>query len=68
MKSLIDFMQSTAGRVLRVVLGLALIYVGLGIVGGTTGVIVAVVGILPIVFGVWGPCLLGFIFKQSTRS
>jgi hypothetical protein len=68
MKSLIDFMQSTAGRVLRVVLGLALIYAGLGIVGGTTGVIVAVVGILPIVFGVWGPCLLGFIFKQPTRS
>jgi hypothetical protein len=68
MKSLIDFMQSTAGRVLRIVLGLALVYVGFALVGGTAGVIIAVVGLLPIAFGVWGPCLLGFIFKQSTRA
>ena len=65
MKGLIDFMQGTVGRILRVVLGLALIYVGLAIVGGTIGILVAVIGLLPIVMGVWGPCLLGFVFKSA---
>jgi hypothetical protein len=65
MKSLIDFMQGNVGRVLRVVLGLALIYVGLAVVGGTAGIIIAVIGILPIAMGVWGPCLVGFVFKSA---
>jgi hypothetical protein len=65
MKGLIDFMQSTVGRILRIVLGLALIYVGLAVVGGTAGIIVAVIGLLPIALGVWGPCLLSFVFKSA---
>jgi hypothetical protein len=65
MAGLIDFMQGTAGRILRVVLGLALIYVGLTIVGGTIGIVVAVIGLLPIAMGVWGPCLHGFVFKPG---
>ena len=65
MTSLIDFMQGTAGRILRVVLGLALIYAGLAIVGGTIGIVVAIIGLLPIAMGVWGPCLLSFVFKPA---
>ena len=65
MKSLIGFMQGTFGRVLRVVLGLALIYIGLAVVGGTAGIVIAVIGIVPIVMGAWGPCLLGFVFKSA---
>lgn len=65
MKGLIDFMQGTAGRVLRVILGLVLIYAGLTVVGGTVGIIIAVIGLLPIAMGVWGPCLLGFVFKSA---
>jgi hypothetical protein len=65
MKGLIDFMQSNLGRILRVVLGLALIYFGLALVGGTTGIVVAVIGLLPIAMGVWGPCLLSFVFKSA---
>jgi hypothetical protein len=68
MNSLINFMQSIAGRALRVILGIALIYVGLVVVGGTVGTIVAIVGLLPIAMGVWGPCLLGFVFKQPKRT
>lgn len=63
MKALLGFMQSTWGRVLRVVLGLVLVYVGFTMIGGTVGIIVAVIGLLPIVMGLWGPCLLGFVFK-----
>ena len=68
MNGLINFMQGTVGRVARVVLGLALIYVGLAVVGGTAGIVVAVIGLLPIAMGVWGPCLLGFVFKQPTHA
>ncbi len=65
MSALINFMQNYAGRALRVILGLALIYVGFSIVGGTLGVVLAIVGLVPIAMGIWGPCLLGFIFKPS---
>jgi hypothetical protein len=68
MNGLINFLQGSFGRVLRVVLGLALVYIGLALVGGTAGIIVAVIGLLPIAMGVWGPCLLGFIFKQPTHA
>ncbi len=65
MNGLINLMQGIAGRALRVVLGLALIYVGLAVVGGIAGIVVAVIGLLPIAMGVWGPCLLGFVFKPA---
>ncbi len=68
MNSLISFMQNIAGRALRVILGLALIYVGFVVIGGTVGAIVAIIGILPIAMGAWGPCLLGFVFKQPTHA
>ncbi len=65
MKALITFMEGAWGRGLRVVLGLVLIYVGWSMVGGTTGTIIAIVGLVPLIMGLWGPCLLGFIFKKK---
>lgn len=67
MNSLIDFLQSSTGRIIRVILGLALIYVGLAIFGGTAGTILAIIGLVPMAMGIWGPCLLGFIFKQPKQ-
>ena len=63
MAGLLNFMRSGIGRILRIVLGLALIWLGLmGPMAGTTGgAIVAVIGIVPIVMGIWGPCLLQFL-------
>ncbi len=63
MAGLVNFMNTAIGRILRIVLGLALIWLGiLGPMAGTTGgVIVAVIGIVPIVMGIWGRCLLGFL-------
>ncbi|MCB0250359.1 MAG: DUF2892 domain-containing protein, partial [Anaerolineae bacterium] len=57
------FMRSGVGRILRIVLGLVLIWLGLmGPLAGTTGgAIVAVIGVVPIVMGVWGPCLVQFL-------
>ena len=53
------FMSSTAGRALRVAAGLALIVIGLGIVGGTGGIILAVVGLVPLGAGAANVCLFG---------
>ena len=63
MSGLINFMNETAGRVLRVVLGLVLVYLGLAVLGDTIGMIVAVIGLVPIAMGLWGKCLLQFVFK-----
>ena len=63
MAGFLDFMRSGVGRILRIVLGLVLIWLGLmgPLAGSTGGVIVAVIGIVPIVMGVWGPCLVQFL-------
>lgn len=61
MSAFINFMNGGIGRAARIVLGLALIYVGLVTLGGTTGYIVAAVGIVPIILGVSGRCLVEFL-------
>ena len=69
MKALINFMNGGLGRVARVVLGLALVYVGLFVLGaGLTGYVVALIGLVPIIMGFWGNCLLQFAFHQASRS
>lgn len=55
----VTFMSSPAGRAARVVAGLALIVIGLAVVGGTGGVILAVVGLVPLAAGMANVCLFG---------
>jgi hypothetical protein len=50
------FMASAYGRALRVAFGIGLIFVGLGIVSGTVGWIIAAFGLVPIAAGVFGLC------------
>ena len=61
MGAIAGIMNTMAGRAARVILGLVLIYVGLSVVGGTGGMILAVVGIVPILLGVTGRCLTEFL-------
>ena len=56
------FMASTAGRIIRVLAGLALIAWGLLGLGGTTGVIVAVVGAVPLLAGLFDFCVFAPLF------
>ncbi len=56
------FMSSSWGRVLRVVAGAALIGIGLGVVGGIGGIVLAVVGAVPLLAGALDVCLIGRIF------
>ena len=54
-----SFMSSTAGRALRIIAGLALILIGLVVIGGTGGIVLAVVGLVPLGAGVANVCLFG---------
>ena len=58
MTGFVTFMNATLGRTLRVLLGITLIIFGLLLLGGTVGIVVALVGLLPIALGLWGRCLL----------
>jgi hypothetical protein len=65
--SIIRFMNNAFGRALRFALGVALIAYGLLVLGGTAGIVVAVVGLLPIGLAVWGHCLLE-VFAPRAHS
>lgn len=58
MAGLIAFMNSTIGRILRIVIGLALIWAGLTQMSGIGGYIVAIIGLVPLILGLTGRCLL----------
>ncbi len=45
-------------RIVRVVLGVALVGVGFGVVRGTAGVVLGIVGLIPLVTGLVGYCPL----------
>jgi len=56
MNPLVKFMDSAAGRIARIVAGVVLIAAGLFAIQGTAGIIVAVVGVLPLLAGVFDFC------------
>jgi hypothetical protein len=56
--ALARFMAGTLGRAIRIIAGVVLIAVGLGVVGETTGIIIAVIGVLPILAGVFNVCII----------
>ena len=55
----VKFMTSGMGRGARIVLGLIILSVGLLVVQGTPGLIMAVVALVPIAGGVFDYCLVG---------
>ncbi len=62
MNPFIAFMASTNGRIVRIVAGLALVAWGVLGLGGTTGVIVAVIGALPLLAGLFDFCIFAPLF------
>jgi len=53
-----QFMASAAGRITRVVAGIALIVIGVFVIGDTAGWIVAAVGLLPLAAGAFDFCTI----------
>ena len=62
------FMSSGLGRGLRIVVGLALIVIGLFSVGGTGGLSLAVVGAVPLLAGVFDVCLFAPLFSAPLKG
>lgn len=55
-------MSSTAGRLVRILAGIVLIYLGLVTVGGIGGMILAAVGLVPLLGGAFNFCLFAPLF------
>jgi hypothetical protein len=62
MNPFVKFMASPAGRITRVVAGIVLIALGLLVIKGTGGIILAVVGIVPLVAGMFDFCVFAPLF------
>jgi hypothetical protein len=68
MDKFFGFMEGPVGRLLRIALGISLIWFGLGRMGGAGGLVVAVAGLLPVVMGAWGPCLVHLAMGRLRRA
>jgi hypothetical protein len=62
MNPFVKFLASPAGRVVRALAGLALIAWGLLGLGGPAGIVVAVIGIVPLAAGLFDFCVFAPLF------
>lgn len=62
MNPVISFLASGTGRIVRILAGLALIVWGIWGLGGTTGILVAVIGAVPLAAGVFDFCVFAPLF------
>jgi len=62
MNTVFRFLASSAGRVVRAVAGLALIVVGIAVIGGVVGWILAIVGLVPLAAGLFDRCVFAPLF------
>lgn len=61
-------MSSTRGRIGRVVAGLALIVGGLFALGGTAGMVLAAIGMVPLLAGAFDVCIFSALFGGPLRG
>jgi hypothetical protein len=57
-----QFMASGTGRAIRIVAGIALIAGGLLATGGTAGIIMAAIGLVPLLAGTFDMCVFSALF------
>jgi hypothetical protein len=62
MNPFVKFMASPAGRIIRVVAGIVLVAWGLLVIHGVGGIIVAVVGLVPLLAGLFDFCVFAPLF------
>jgi fatty acid desaturase len=68
MNPFVKFMASKTGRITRIVAGIALVAWGLLGLGGAAGIIVAVVGLVPLLAGLFDVCVFAPLFKNPFRG
>lgn len=64
----VQFMASMTGRWLRIIAGAALIVIGLLVVQDTAGIILAVVGVVPLLAGALDFCILAPLFGAPLQG
>jgi hypothetical protein len=62
MNPFVKFLASTAGRITRIIAGIALIAVGMLVIHGVGGILLAVVGLVPLVAGLFDFCVFAPLF------
>lgn len=63
MNSFFAFLGSSNGRIVRAVAGVVLIILGLFVITGTLGIIIAIIGLAPLAAGVFDFCIFAPLFK-----
>jgi hypothetical protein len=64
----VDWLLSTQGRLARIGAGTLLILIGLGLVGGFLGVILLLIGAVPIASAAYGTLLVGPLFGRDIHG
>jgi len=64
----VDWFFTTQGRITRIVVGSLLIILGLGIIGGFIGVLLLIIGAVPIASAAYGTFLLAPFFGRDIRG
>jgi hypothetical protein len=62
MNPFVKFMSSPAGRITRIIAGIILVALGLSVVHGVGGIVLIVVGLLPLVAGLFDFCVFAPLF------
>lgn len=62
MEAVFKFIAGSAGRLIRALAGVALILIGLLVIKGTGGWILAVVGLAPLAAGIFDFCIFAPLF------
>ena len=60
--------EGTVDRVVRVALGVVLLIVGFGVIGGTGGTVLGIVGLVPLLTGLAGWCPIYTVFGVRTND
>ena len=68
MNPFVKFMASKTGRIIRILAGIALVAWGLLGLGGTTGIVVAVIGLVPLLAGLFDVCVFAPLFKNPFKG
>jgi len=62
MNPFVKFMASPTGRITRIVAGIVLVALGLLVIHGVGGIIIAIVGLVPLVAGLFDFCVFAPLF------
>ncbi|MCO6449722.1 MAG: DUF2892 domain-containing protein [Caldilineales bacterium] len=64
MNPLIKFLASGAGRITRIIAGIILVALGVVVMANTAGYIIAIVGLVPLLAGIFDFCVFAPLFRN----